>query len=189
MRTESNQKMGLSMNNSYGLLYYIGFETCHISLCMHNWWILSQSITVEQFYWCISYLGFEVLAAVVMNVATFWDIVACSPHVNRYFLATCYSWFLSLLIFNPEDGGDTFLRNVSSHTDYTASTREPMFPSHLLQSGFFLCWFSTLKMEVTLFSETLFHIQTTLRYIPEDGNIHSFIHSFIHYLIIFSLLH
>jgi hypothetical protein len=29
-------------------------------------------------------------------------------------------WFLARLIFDTEDGGDTFLRNVISHTDYTA---------------------------------------------------------------------
>jgi hypothetical protein len=29
-------------------------------------------------------------------------------------------WFLAWLIFNPEDGGDTFFRNVSSHMDYMA---------------------------------------------------------------------
>jgi hypothetical protein len=29
-------------------------------------------------------------------------------------------WLLALLIFDLEDGGDTFLRNVGSHTDYTA---------------------------------------------------------------------
>jgi hypothetical protein len=26
-------------------------------------------------------------------------------------------WYLARLIFDPEDGGDTPLRNVSSHTD------------------------------------------------------------------------
>jgi hypothetical protein len=29
-------------------------------------------------------------------------------------------WFLARLIFYPEDGGNTFLRNVGSHTDYMA---------------------------------------------------------------------
>jgi hypothetical protein len=29
-------------------------------------------------------------------------------------------WFLTRLIFDLEDGGDTFLRNVGSYTDYTA---------------------------------------------------------------------
>jgi hypothetical protein len=41
-----------------------------------------------------TWLGFEVLAAVVMNVAIFWDIAPCNPYVNRRFggttlLATC----------------------------------------------------------------------------------------------------
>jgi hypothetical protein len=34
----------------------------------------------------------------------------------RYRLAR---WFLARLIFDPEDGGDIFLRNVGSYTDYT----------------------------------------------------------------------
>jgi hypothetical protein len=29
-------------------------------------------------------------------------------------------WFLAKLFFYHEDGGDIFLRNVGSHTDYTA---------------------------------------------------------------------
>jgi hypothetical protein len=29
-------------------------------------------------------------------------------------------WFLARLIFDPEDGGDTFFRNVGSHTDCMA---------------------------------------------------------------------
>jgi hypothetical protein len=29
-------------------------------------------------------------------------------------------WFLSRLIFDPEDGSHTFLRNIGSHTDYAA---------------------------------------------------------------------
>jgi hypothetical protein len=43
--------------------------------------------------------GFEVLTAVVMKSTVFWDIMPCSPlRVNRR--------------FDPEDGGDMFLRNV-----------------------------------------------------------------------------
>jgi hypothetical protein len=32
-------------------------------------------------------------------------------------------WCLAVLIFYTEDGGDTFLRNVCSHTDYPALYR------------------------------------------------------------------
>jgi hypothetical protein len=34
--------------------------------------------------------------------------------------ATCSRWFLARGFFYPEDGGDTFLRNVGSHKIYTA---------------------------------------------------------------------
>jgi hypothetical protein len=34
--------------------------------------------------------------------------------------ATCSRWFLACEFFYPEDGGDTFLRNVGSHKIYTA---------------------------------------------------------------------
>jgi hypothetical protein len=34
--------------------------------------------------------------------------------------ATCSRWFLASGLFYPEDGGDTFLRNVGSHKIYTA---------------------------------------------------------------------
>jgi hypothetical protein len=34
--------------------------------------------------------------------------------------ATCSRWFLARGFFYPEDGGDTFLRNVNSHKLYTA---------------------------------------------------------------------
>jgi hypothetical protein len=33
-------------------------------------------------------VGFEVLTAVVMNVAIFWDIAPCSPYVNQRFGGT-----------------------------------------------------------------------------------------------------
>jgi hypothetical protein len=46
-------------------------------------------------------IGFEVLTAVVMKVAVFCEMAPCSP----YMLAR---WFFTRLIFNPEDGGDTF---------------------------------------------------------------------------------
>jgi hypothetical protein len=34
--------------------------------------------------------------------------------------ATCSRWFLARGFFYPEDGSDTFLRNVGSHKIYTA---------------------------------------------------------------------
>jgi hypothetical protein len=52
---------------------------------------------------------FEILTAVVMNVAIFWDIAPCSPPATL--------WFVARLIFGPEDGDNTLFRNVGSHTD------------------------------------------------------------------------
>jgi hypothetical protein len=46
---------------------------------------------------------------------------ACLP-------AAC--WFLAQLILDPDDGSDTFLWNVSSHTDYTA-----LYPSRMQHSS------------------------------------------------------
>jgi hypothetical protein len=42
-------------------------------------------------------------------------------------------------------------------------------PRHLLYTRFLLGLFSTLKMDVILFSETSVHIQTARNYVPEDG--------------------
>jgi hypothetical protein len=73
-----------------------------------------------------------------MNFAIFWDMEPCNPYVIRspksifraenlrikkpacsvlpsHLLA---SWFLARLIFGSEDGFDTFLLIVGSHTDY-----------------------------------------------------------------------
>jgi hypothetical protein len=44
-------------------------------------------------------------------------------------------------------------------------------PSHLLHAGFLLSWYSTLKTEALRSSETSVLIQTTPRFISEDGNI------------------
>jgi hypothetical protein len=46
-------------------------------------------------------LRFEVFMAVTMKKAVFWDVAPCRYGVNRRFGGTY-----------PEDGGDTFLRNV-----------------------------------------------------------------------------
>jgi hypothetical protein len=85
----------------------------------------------------LNFVGFQLLRAVFMNVAIFWDVAPCSLYVNgrfegkyqlylqnrkstniTYLPAT--RWFLSRLIFDCEDGTNTFLRNVGSHTDCKA---------------------------------------------------------------------
>jgi hypothetical protein len=49
-----------------------------------------------------------------LKFAIFWDIALCSPYMG---LDTRSRWFLARLIFDPENGGDTFLRNVDSYTE------------------------------------------------------------------------
>jgi SET domain-containing protein len=67
-----------------------------------------------------------------MNVAIFWYITQCSPHMKQRFgrryrlhlqdrkSATNCMLDFAYLIFYLEDDGDTFLRNVSSYRDYRA---------------------------------------------------------------------
>jgi hypothetical protein len=47
--------------------------------------------------------------------------------------------------------------------------QQPAYPPFFL-----LCWFSTVKMEVTSSSETPVNIQTTRCYKPEDDNLHNY---------------
>jgi hypothetical protein len=71
--------------------------------------------------------GSEVLTAVVMESYILWDITPRSPlKVNRRFGALFDTWFhigfLLGLFFDPEDGGDMFLRNVGLlQMEYTMS--------------------------------------------------------------------
>jgi hypothetical protein len=81
---------------------------------------------------CFLKVGFHVLTAVIMNsTAMFWDIAPCSPYVTQRF-GRAYHLHLQgrksaeqetcvqEMARYAEDGGDTFFRNVCSHTDYTA---------------------------------------------------------------------
>jgi hypothetical protein len=67
-----------------------------------------------------------VLTAVDMNVAIFWNMAPCSPYVNRRFEATYNLHLQGRKSAEQETSvyrvprGDNFLRNVCSHTDYTA---------------------------------------------------------------------
>jgi hypothetical protein len=54
-----------------------------------------------------------------LSGSIFWVMTPCSLHMNL--LARL---FLARLIFYPENGGNTFLRNVGSHTDYAALYRK-----------------------------------------------------------------
>jgi hypothetical protein len=53
-------------------------------------------------------IRFEVFTAVTRKNAVFWDVAA----------ATCSRWYLTGFLY-PEDGGDTFLRNIGLHNIYT----------------------------------------------------------------------
>jgi hypothetical protein len=64
-----------------------------------------------------------------MNIAVFWDIAPCSPYVNRRFGETYHLQLQDRKIrrarnqrtvFDPDDGNDTFLRNVGSDKYFTA---------------------------------------------------------------------
>jgi hypothetical protein len=53
------------------------------------------------------YLRFEAFTAVTMKNVVFWDVALCRS------ADICSSWFPARGFFYPEDGDDTFLRNVS----------------------------------------------------------------------------
>jgi hypothetical protein len=101
---------------------------------------LLSIVLMNRFIYSNRHIGSHLLHAeylyslidLLLNVAVFWDIAPCSPNVNRRFGGTYHlhlrgldgyepatRWFLARLIFDPEDGGDTFLRNVYSQANCT----------------------------------------------------------------------
>jgi hypothetical protein len=79
---------------------------------------------------------FEVFTAVIMKNAVFWDVAPCRSCVNRRFGGifrlhlegkkirergtSVKMWLQTTRGFSyPEDGGETFFRNVGSHRIYT----------------------------------------------------------------------
>jgi hypothetical protein len=76
-------------------------------------WCSAEDVEISNLH-----VGFEVLAAVVMYVAIFWDMSPCISYANRRFGGAwpfAALWLLPRLIFDPEDGDDTFLQNVCLH--------------------------------------------------------------------------
>jgi hypothetical protein len=53
----------------------------------------------------------EVLTPVVMKSSVFWDITPCSS-LTSYACYMLFAGFLLGLFFDPDVGGDMFLRNV-----------------------------------------------------------------------------
>jgi hypothetical protein len=53
-------------------------------------------------------------------INTFDDLRLYKPRRPSQSAATCSRWFLTRGFSFPEDGGDTFLRNVGSHKIYMA---------------------------------------------------------------------
>jgi hypothetical protein len=91
------------------------------------------SLNCERSKTCLYVVGFEVLTPVVMKSAIFWDITACSP-LKVNISEEHVTWF-----FDPEDGGDMFLRNVGwLSTDYT-----PLYPRTEKSSCLCVNWSSS----------------------------------------------
>jgi hypothetical protein len=97
--------------------------------------------------------------------AVFWDMAPCRYCVNRRFwgtyslqsAATCSRWFLARGFFYPEDGGDTFLRDVGSHKIYMAplprrrhSSQSPPWIPQILHIRF-LCIVTNMTIVRQLF--------------------------------------
>jgi hypothetical protein len=59
-----------------------------------------------------------------MKVAIFGTQYVFEPAFRRNHLLA--RWFLAWLILDPEDEGDTFLRNAGSYTDYTVAVSQNM---------------------------------------------------------------
>jgi hypothetical protein len=92
-------------------------------------------------------IRFEVLTAVTVKNTLFWDVILCSPlEVQQCVRATyCLSFlcFLLGLLFDPEGGANTFLRNVGELLlDYTALHPTRQYSSN----GKSLCEFKTLNV-------------------------------------------
>jgi hypothetical protein len=84
------------------------------------------------------FVGFEVSTAETMKIAVSLDVAPCGSCKNRLFRGTCciqridvsgervasikrLTHFSLAYFFYPDDGGDTFLRNVGSYNIHTAS--------------------------------------------------------------------
>jgi hypothetical protein len=155
----------------------------------------------------------ELLNTTYIKSTIFWDITPCSLlSVKRRFGGTYrfhlqdqkISWIFTMVsrsayFFDPEEGGDMFLRNAAWHsTEYTAPAftlvscsvyffdpedgRDMFLRNVGLHSTDYTApaftpvsrsaYFSTLKMEAICSSETSVDTQrTTQRYIPEDGTL------------------
>jgi hypothetical protein len=103
------------------------------------------------------FVGCEVFTAVVMKSINFWDIMPDLAMPPTCLLVSCWNYS-----FDPEDGGDMFLRNVGWHsTDYPALYPRSWYSSELylyLCCVVFIgsacsehCWRYFLKTTIRLF--------------------------------------
>jgi hypothetical protein len=82
LRTMPWRRMGEWMYRSSWTEWSASVKTCRQ---LQRSGCTSLNRNTVQYSPAVWQVGFEVLTAVVMDVATFWDIAQCSPHVNRRF--------------------------------------------------------------------------------------------------------
>jgi hypothetical protein len=88
--------------------FIYGTYTTYIYVHLFNWNFFPrfQGLRVNTYNSVI----FEVLTAVVMNVAIFCDILPRNQYVNRRFVLPGHplrAYFVAILIFDAEDGGSS----------------------------------------------------------------------------------
>jgi hypothetical protein len=104
-------------------------------------WLALSSLLSSMYFWTILRMSFSNNLPVVerrLIGCQFWGNFGSLPGFGNVMtfaallpsVATCSRWFLARRFFYPEDGGDTFLRNVSSYKNY----RAPHYRKWLLHS-------------------------------------------------------
>jgi hypothetical protein len=128
LRHINNSTMNMGAASSSGIfLSTYKSSRCHYPEdCNCEWNLLLNTYSIAHHLLCWQELEtklnlydarIEVFTMMIMKNPVFWDVAPCRFCATA---AVCSSWFLARKIFHPDDGSDTFFRNIGTHKIYTA---------------------------------------------------------------------